>query len=469
MVVILSALIAAILVSAFLSAAELSIFMLSEARVRALAEQGPRGAVALASLRARPERTLVLLRLLDATADVCAGVFTVYLGFQYFLDPAGTTSIGDVLLYTRDPDFLLPLALLVAAVSLVAVYVGELLPLGIAANHGVRLSLAIAPIVLFATRILSPFLLAIARLANIRSDRRETTATITETGIRQLNVLGHNEGEIEEHERELIDRAFRLNDTKTWEIMTPRVDVFAWRDSLKLADIASEFGTVLYSRVPVYGENIDDITGVLYVRDAYQALLRGQRDVQLRSLAREPLIVPGSLPLTKLLRDFQNRRIHMAVVVDEYGGTDGVVTLEDVIEELVGEIVDETDETEELIVRVSRNEIIAVGESDLREINHIFNTALPQLEHRSLNGFLLEELGHVPAAGERLEREGVVIEVLEATDTQVTRARLRRVGGSDAARLPQPGAYGATDRDIIADDDNTADDATASGSRDHAV
>jgi putative hemolysin len=122
----------------------------------------------------------------------------------------------------------------------------------------------------------------------------------------------------------------------------------------------------------------------------------------------------------------------MAVVVDEYGGTDGVVTLEDVIEELVGEIVDETDETEEGIVRVSRNEIIAVGDSDLREINHIFNTALPQLEHRSLNGFLLEELGHVPEPGELLERVGVVIEVLDATDTQVTRARLRRIGTSDA-------------------------------------
>ena len=463
MVVILSALIAAILVSAFLSAAELSIFMLSEARVRALAEQGPRGAVALAALRARPERTLVLLRLLDATADVSAGVFTVYLGFQYFLDPVGATSLGDVLVYTREPDFLLPLALLVAAVSLVAVYIGELLPLGLAANHGVRLSLAIAPAVLLATRVLSPFLLAIARLANIRSDRRETTTTITETGIRQLNVLGHNEGEIEEHERELIDRAFRLNDTKTWEIMTPRVDVHAWRDSLKLADIASEFGTVLYSRVPVYGENIDDITGVLYVRDAYQALLSGQRDVVLKSLAREPLIVPGSLPLMKLLRDFQNRRIHMAVVVDEYGGTDGVVTLEDVIEELVGEIVDETDETEEGIVRVSRNEIVAVGDSDLREINHIFNTALPQLEHRSLNGFLLEELGHVPAAGERLEREGVMIEVLEATDTQVTRARLRRVGASDAPRGALPDGEEHTGVESRSADDITSD------FQDHAV
>ena len=117
----------------------------------------------------------------------------------------------------------------------------------------------------------------------------------------------------------------------------------------------------------------------------------------------------------------------MAIVLDEYGGTDGLVTLEDVIEELVGEIDDETDLPEDAITRVSRTEIVATGDVDLREINHFFNTALPQLEHRSLNGYLLEELGHVPEAGETLERDGVRIEVLEATDTQLLRARLRRI------------------------------------------
>src|SRR5690606_15667515 len=222
-----------------------------------------------------------------------------------------------------------------------------------------------------------------------------------------------------------------------WDIMTPRVDMFAWPDSLRLADIAPELRTVPYSRVPVYGSTIDDITGVLYLRDVYQALVAGQRDVQLRALAREPLIVPGSVPLSKLLRDFQTRRIHMAIVVDEYGGTDGLVTLEDVLEELVGEIVDETDVAEEPIIRISRSEIEAAGDADLREINHYFNASLPQLEHRSLNGYLLEELGRVPTVGEWIERDGIRIEVLEATETQVLRARLKRVSApADSAAGP---------------------------------
>ncbi len=148
--------------------------------------------------------------------------------------------------------------------------------------------------------------------------------------------------------------------------------------------------------------------------------------MELKALAREPFFVPGSLTLDRLLLDFQVRRIHMGIVIDEYGGVDGIVALEDILEELVGEIVDESDATEEPIVRVSRNEIIAEGSTDLREINHFFNTSFPLLEHRSLNGYLLDVFGQVPEPGEQISREGVLIEVTAATDTQVLRARISR-------------------------------------------
>jgi CBS domain containing-hemolysin-like protein len=413
---------AAILLSALFSAAELAIFLPGEGRIRALADQKVSGAAALVQLRAKPERTLVLLRMADAMSDVSAGALTAYIAFLQW-------------------EFL-GLALAIGAASLLVLYFGELLPLGVAANHGIRIALTIAPVLLVLTRVLSPLLVVLSRLSRVRPDRRNTVSTITETEIRQLTALGHTEGQIEEHERELIERAFRLDDTKTWEIMIPRVDIFAWQDSKRLIDIVPELGTVRYSRVPVYGESIDDITGVLYLRDVYQALIGGQRDVRLQALARDPLVVPGSLPLSRLLRDFQNRRIHMAVVVDEYGGTDGVVTLEDVLEELVGEIVDETDVDEDAVTRISRTEILAWGDTDLREINHFFNTTLPQLEHRSLNGYLLEEFGRVPQAGQRIEREDIVIEVMEATETQVTRARLRRIGSVDHGSAGEPRSAG---------------------------
>lgn len=414
----------ALLFSGLLSAAELAIFSLPEARVRALADQGARGAAALAQLRARPERVLVLLRLGDAFADVAAGGLTALIAYHAF-----------------DVAYV---ALAVGGAAFAVLYFGELLPIGFAVNHGTRFALAIAAPLRVISNVLGPVLGVFAFLANLRADRRQRgTALVTESEIRQMTALGQSEGAITAHERELIERAFRMDETKAWDIMTPRVDMFAWDGSLRLSDIAAELGITRYSRVPVYEGTIDNVVGVLHVRDAYQALLGGQRDITLRTLAREPLIVPGSLSLTRLLREFQNRRIHIAIVVDEYGGTDGLVTLEDVIEELVGEIRDELDVAEESIIRVSKTEVVAMGDADLREINHYFNSALPQLEHRSLNGYLLDVLGRVPEPGEKLERDGVLIEVLEASDTQVLRARLRRAGTGEAStRTPVTSASG---------------------------
>jgi putative hemolysin len=216
-----------------------------------------------------------------------------------------------------------------------------------------------------------------------------------------------------------------LDETRAWDVMTPRVEVVAWAADRTLASIAKELAEMRYSRVPVYDGSVDEILGILYTRDAYRALIDGRRDITLRDLAREPFFVPGSIPLTRLLSNFQTRRIHMGVVIDEYGGTDGLVTLEDILEELVGEIVDETDVEHPQLVLVSENELLVEGAADLREINSVFATSLPLSEHRSLNGYLLDALGYVPPAGEEVEREGVTIRILQSSETQVLQALLR--------------------------------------------
>ncbi len=249
---------------------------------------------------------------------------------------------------------------------------------------------------------------------------------ISDREIRDIVGPANSDSVIEEHERRLIQRAFLLDQTTAYDVMTPRVDMLAWAETRTLAEIASELRHARYSRIPLYSGSVDEITGVLYTRDAYPALISGQRDVQLKELAREPFFVPGSVTLDNLLLDFQERRIHLGIVIDEYGGVDGLIALEDILEELVGEIVDETDIAAEPIVRLGKNEILVDGSADLREINHFFNTTFPLLEHRSLNGYLLEIFGQVPQPGEMITREGVQIEVTAATDTQVLRARISR-------------------------------------------
>ncbi len=407
MLLLILALIVALIFSAFFTAAELSVFSVSPHRVNELVKEGHGGTGALAELRARPGRAVVLLRLGDAAADVTAGAVGAYIAYLEWN--------------------LLGVVIAVPVLALLILFIGELAPLTIALNRGISVATFVAPPLRLLTRMLGPLLGVIERLAGVIPERSlDLMASFTGAEVRQMSLIHASDGPIEEHERQLIERAFQLDETKAWNIMTPRVDIFALEDSLTLSQIALQLGGIRYSRVPVYSETIDAITGTLYIRDAYQALISGLRDVPLRDLAREPLIVPGSISVTTLLREFQTRRIHLAVVMDEYGGTDGIVTLEDVLEELVGEIVDEKDVAPDLITRVSKNEIIALGDADLREINHFFNTAFPQLEHRSLNGYLLEELGRVPESGEVLERDGVIIEVIEASDTQLLRARLRR-------------------------------------------
>jgi CBS domain containing-hemolysin-like protein len=290
----------------------------------------------------------------------------------------------------------------------------------------------VAPIILGLERVLGPALSPFLRFESyLARAGGENGSTQEEREVREITSLGQREGVVGLEEHALVERAFRLDELTAWDVMTPRVAIFAWQDSLTLDEIVSELEGVPFSRVPVYGESVDDITGVLHVREVYLNCILGRGRTTLKSLSRDPFFVPGSLSLTRLLKDFQARRLHLGIVADEFGGTDGLVTLEDVLEELVGEIVDETDLPEEPLIRISRNEVIADGALDLREINYAFNVSLPQLEHRSLNGFIIEELGYVPERGESLERQGVRIDVVDATETQVVRARLKKLAAAE--------------------------------------
>lgn len=403
-----------LLASAVLAAAGAAVFQVGASHVRTLQDEGFRGAAELVRLRARPERTRTGIRVVDSALKLAAvGIIGV----------------------TAEAEWGSLVSVLTLATAVVVVLVvADLLPRSIAARHPIRIALLSSPFLVAMDRWLSVLGAPLARIEEVLIGREETEVTVEERELRELQELGHEEGVLEEHESILVERAFRLDELTAYDVMTPRVDVFAWKDSMTLRQAVDQLDGVPYSRIPVYGDSVDDVTGILHVREVYQAFVEGPADRTLSSLAREPFFVPGSLSLSRLLRDFQTRRIHIGLVADEFGGIDGLVTLEDVLEELVGEIVDETDLEETDLIRISDTEALADAAVDLRDINHVFDVDLPTLEHRSLNGFILEELGYVPSVGEALERSGVRIEVVEATDTQVLRARLTRASGGDSKR-----------------------------------
>ena len=402
----------AILASALGSASETATFAIGTSRLRTMEEEGFRGAKALGELRIRAEQTRATLLFLDTLFNTVAVGTVVLLGHTL----GGTAGGGLGLL----------------AGSLAVLIFGQGIPRLLASRHPTRFALATAPAVLALEKWLVALTKPLRKLAAgvIRNGGADGSSQ-EERDVRELAELGQEEGLVGEDEHLLVERAFRLDELTAWDVMTPRVDIFGWKDSLTLEEIIGELKSVPYSRVPVYKDTTDDISGILYVREAYENYVAGRTTMTLSQLARDPLFVPGSLPLTRLLHQFQARRIHMGIIADEFGGTDGLATLEDVLEELVGEIVDETDVDEEALIRISRTQVLASGGIDVREINYAFNVALPQLEHRSLNGFLLEELGHVPAPGETVERAGVKIEILTASDTQVLTARLTKLALAD--------------------------------------
>ncbi len=401
-----------ILVSALCSASETATFAIGTSRLRTMEEEGFRGANALGELRVRANQTRAALRFLNTLFNTVAVGTLVLLGYTL----GGIAGGGWGLL----------------AGSLAVLTLGQWIPRLLASRHPIRFALAGAPTVLVVEKRLAALSKPLRRLAaGVIGTEGMDGSSQEERDVRELTELGKEEGLVGEDEHLLVERAFRLDELTAWDVMTPRVDIFAWKDSLTLEEIIGELKSVPYSRVPVFKDSTDDISGILYVREAYENYVAGRTTMKLSELARDPLFVPGSLPLTRLLHQFQARRIHMGIIADEFGGTDGLATLEDVLEELVGEIVDETDVDEQALVRISRTEVIAPGGVDVREINYAFNVALPQLEHRSLNGFILEELGHVPEPGETVERAGVKIEILTASDTQVLTARLTKLAVAD--------------------------------------
>lgn len=400
-----------VLSSGVFSGSEIALFSISRARAAGLAADGRRGGAALVRLKSDPERLLVTLLIGNNVVNILAASVATYAATQAF----GSAGVG----------------IATGVMTLLILFFGEIVPKSFAARNAETIALAIAPFFLGLRVVLLPVAAPFVWLTRFVVPLRTSMPSVTESEIRSLTEMGHRRGAIDAHERQLIERAFLLDTTRAWQIMTPRVDIFSWREDMTLGEIADELPEVPYSRVPVYGESLDDITGILYVRDAYQRLAREGGGTRIRELARDAFFVPASISLVQLLAEFRVRRMHLGVVVDEHGGTDGIVTLEDVLEELVGEIADETDLPEDPIRRIGRDEIVVDAATDLKDINEVFGTELPVQEHRSLNGLLLETLGRVPRAKEVVRIGGVEIEIVEAESTQVGRVRMRRMAEDD--------------------------------------
>jgi CBS domain containing-hemolysin-like protein len=279
---------------------------------------------------------------------------------------------------------------------------------------------------IFVRVVLAIFYIPLVVVLAFSDDKKgevEQASLVTEDDLRSLVDAGQEEGVVEEEERRMIHSIFQLGDTLAREIMVPRIDMLAFDVNTPLLQAVDELIRSGHSRVPVYEDTIDNTLGVLYAKDLLRVWRSGEVEVSLRDLLRKPYFVPEAKKVDDLLAEMQSRRIHIVMVVDEYGGIAGMVTLEDIVEEVIGEIRDEYDQAEELPFQaLKEGGYLFKGGITLDDFNDVMESELPTDEADTLGGYIYSRLGRVPLAGEIIQ-----VDDLALTVEQVSARRIRKV------------------------------------------
>ena len=400
-------LVLAFVLTAFVALAEVSLATISRAHVRKLGEEGVSSALLVESTLQNIERFLSGMLVLKTLAIGLAVAAATWLAVQ--LD------LGSAVIWV-----LLGVGLILLLLQVSGRVVAIQHPTGVALNV-VR---PIRSLILLAAPV-TWLLIRIAQSAGAQNETTTRNIFLTEDGLRLLINFSEEERFIEAEERQMIDSIFRFSETTVEEVMVPRVDVVALDQEVRLLEALDTIVGAGHSRIPVYAENIDRIVGVLFAKDLLTCYRDGRTDISIKEVMREPYFVPESAMVDDLLEDLQHKQTHMAIVVDEYGGTAGIVTIEDLLEEIVGEIQDEYDSEMPLLEMLGEGVYVANGRIDIDDLNRDLGIQLPDEEESyTLAGVIYSQLQRVPDVGDTLVLGNVRLEVLEVTDNRIEQVQL---------------------------------------------
>ena len=414
-----------ILINGFFVGAEIAFVSVRRTRLDELAEAGDRRAKRAQKLMRDPGRFLAVIQVaitfLGALASAVAAVSIVTVvaeplrGIALIADQADTIA----------------LLLVTFIVSVVSIVLGELIPKGFALANPDRIALTVSgPITLFA-KIVSPLVAVLVLLTKIISKPfgidPTRTPELSAAEIRLIVEQGSQQGVLEAEEEQMISAVMSLSDSKLHEVMVPRIDIVAIDQEASFDDAVTLVLTEGHSRTPLYKESVDHIVGILYAKDLLRIIAAGGPRPRLRDIMRPALFVPESQAVDDLLNELQRRRVHMAIVLDEYGGTAGLVTIEDLLEEIVGEIQDEVDEEEPMKVIVREGEAILDGRADIDEMGELVDPALKledDEEYDTVGGFVYHRIGRVPVVGDTVAVDPFKITVIKVIGRRVGKVRV---------------------------------------------
>lgn len=413
-----------ILANGFFAASEYALISARKSKIAHLAQKGSNAARLVKRLQASPDGFVAAIQvgitLVGTLASVVGGATLVRVLKQFL----SSVEIGFISRLSGS----ISIGVVVVGIAFLTLVIGELVPKRLALQHSTKLSLAVArPIEIFMWLAFIPVkILTFSNRLVLRllgQHDRSTAGQITEDEIVQIIAEGQKSGEFSQEEQDLVQSIFEFTETTVHKVMTPRTDISAVNIDWP-TDEALEFITVEgFSRYPVYRDSIDNIIGLIYTRDIIN-IFQSKNVVILNDILRTPFFVPDSKSISELMRDFQRLQIHMAIVLDEFGGTAGVVTLEDILEEIVGEIQDEYDVEETEYKMLPDGSMIVSSRMDVDDFNKIMGTNLPEDLADTIGGFIYTHLGEIPDTNQEIDYDGVIFRVIEKTGHRIEKIQV---------------------------------------------
>ena len=406
----IAVLVVLVILSAYFSATETAFTSLNRIRLKSKADAGDR-------------RAALTLKLVDNYDNLLS---TILVGNN--IVNLSASSLATVL-FTEGLRLRNGAVISTVVITLVVLIFGEVSPKSLSKEYPESFAMFSAPIMRVLMVILTPvnFLFSLLKRLLSKVFHQEGDNGITEEELVTMVDQAESEGGLDQHESKLIRSAIEFNDMEVDEILTPRVDIVAVEDTDTMEDVAQAFAESGYSRLPVYHEDVDDIIGVIHEKDFHAARYRGIED--LKSITGPVLYTTGNTKISELLRILQREKGHLAIVVDEYGGTEGLVTLEDIVEELVGEIWDEHDEVIEEFKKQEDGSYIISCTADLADLFDLFSIK-GECDANTISGWVMEQIGRIPEEGDRFQSDGL--------DVTVTKVDHRRVLEIRVEVLPEP-------------------------------
>lgn len=407
------AIILLVCMSAYFSATETAFSSLNRIRLKSWAEDGNQRAALALQLSEDYDRLLSTILIGNNIVNITA------------------TSVGTVL-FTKLAGTVYGPTVATVVLTVVVLIFGEVSPKSIAKESPERFAMASAPLLRVFLAILRPlnFLFALWKRLLNRFLRTADDAGITEEELITMVSEAESEGGLDQHESQLIRSAIEFGDLEAGDILTPRVDIVAVEDSATMDEIAATFAESGYSRLPVYHKDVDDIVGVIHEKDFHSARYRGQTDIT--GCITPVHYTTANAELGLLLRTLQKKKSHMAIVVDEYGGTAGLVTLEDILEELVGEIWDEHDEVIESFRKQEDGSYLIAAGADLTDLYDLFSIS-GECDASTVSGWVIDELGRLPQVGDHFQAEGLDVTVTQVDHRRVLEIRVAVLPEDEAA------------------------------------